>query len=241
MNDLHFQTNREENGLVWFSAPRLNADGGAVHGFSSRLGGVSPWLSDLPEPGHQPEATRWSTSGRIGGAAGKQWALTAPRPSSPSRCTGTTFAWLPKRTAARSVPGAGLRQRRRPGHQLSRHPPGHLLRRLHPRPVPRPGEPGGRRLSRWLAGHCRGHRGEDGAGDDPAVRLPDGEHPHGHRPRASPAAASRPTTTCPTPCGRFWASRPTPLSTGCPGRSFSGPEGHQRPVGSAGGRACQPN
>ena len=41
MNDLHFQTNREENGLVWFSAPRLNADGGAVHGFSSRLGGVS--------------------------------------------------------------------------------------------------------------------------------------------------------------------------------------------------------
>ncbi len=41
MNDLHFQTNREENGLVWFSAPRLNADGGAVHGFFSRLGGVS--------------------------------------------------------------------------------------------------------------------------------------------------------------------------------------------------------
>ena len=41
MNDQHFQTNREENGLVWFSAPRLNADGGAVHGFSSRLGGVS--------------------------------------------------------------------------------------------------------------------------------------------------------------------------------------------------------
>ena len=41
MNDQHFQTNREENGLVWFSAPRLNANGGAVHGFSSRLGGVS--------------------------------------------------------------------------------------------------------------------------------------------------------------------------------------------------------
>ena len=29
-----------------------------------------------------------------------------------------------------------------------------------------PVTPGRRRLSRWLAGHCRGHRGEDGAGDD---------------------------------------------------------------------------
>lgn len=41
MNDQHFQAHREENGLLWFSAQRLNANGGAVHGFSSRLGGVS--------------------------------------------------------------------------------------------------------------------------------------------------------------------------------------------------------
>lgn len=40
MNSCHFREQREENGLVWFSADQFNS-GGAVHGFSSRLGGVS--------------------------------------------------------------------------------------------------------------------------------------------------------------------------------------------------------
>lgn len=46
--ECHFQKHREENGVVWFSSHRLNAGSGAVHGFSSRLGGTSKgYLSSL--------------------------------------------------------------------------------------------------------------------------------------------------------------------------------------------------
>ncbi len=37
---IHLQEHQEENGLLWLSAYELNS-GGAVHGFSTRLGGVS--------------------------------------------------------------------------------------------------------------------------------------------------------------------------------------------------------
>ena len=51
----HLREHWAENGLLWLSASQLNA-GGAVHGFSTRLGGVSRGcLASL----------NWDRSGRV--------------------------------------------------------------------------------------------------------------------------------------------------------------------------------
>lgn len=69
---IHFQENHEENGLCWLAAPGLNQTD-AVHGFSTRLGGVSHGcLASLnlgPNRGDQIEHVRENFN-RFGAAVG---------------------------------------------------------------------------------------------------------------------------------------------------------------------------
>ena len=220
MNDLHFQTNREENGLVWFSAPRLNADGGAVRGFSSRLGGVSRgYLTSLnlgTSRGDQMEHVREELAGCEREAVGFD-------------STKTVFSQQVHRDDVRVVTeadcGKGLYRERDydSADGLVTNCPGIPLAIFSADCIPVLfHDPVNRVVAAcqpsWR-GHCRELVGKmvRKVTQQFGCRTETSTRPSAP---ASPAAASRPTTTCPTPCGRFWASRPTPLSTGCPGRSF---------------------
>lgn len=93
-------TEHNANGVVYLAADGFQAAGGVVHGFSTRLGGVSEGIYASMNLGVNRGTTR-SASGRISaasappsGQSGRDWSF-------PAKSTGTGCAPLPPPTWAR--------------------------------------------------------------------------------------------------------------------------------------------